>query len=88
MRPAGSATVPQPMRSGQTVSMATLLYTDPRFVEHDTTAGHPERPERMDAVGRGVAASVVAEDLVHLRPREATVDELARVHERSYLDAL
>lgn len=68
--------------------MATLLYTDPRFVEHDTTAGHPERPERMDAVGRGVAASVVAEDLVHLTPREATVDELARVHDRSYLDAL
>jgi acetoin utilization deacetylase AcuC-like enzyme len=68
--------------------MATLLYTDPRFGEHDTTPGHPERPERMDAVSRGVEASVAVEDLVRCTPRAATVDELARVHDRSYLDAL
>jgi acetoin utilization deacetylase AcuC-like enzyme len=68
--------------------MATLLYTDPRFVEHDTTPGHPERPQRMDAVSRGVDSSIVAEDLVRLAPREATVDELASVHDRPYLDAL
>ena len=68
--------------------MATLLYTDARFGEHDTSDGHPERPERMDAVARGVATSVVTDDLLRLAPRPATVDELARVHERSYLDAL
>ncbi len=77
-----------PHPSGQTVAMATLLYTDARFGEHDTSAGHPERPERMDAVARGVDSSVVADDLVRLAPRPATVDELALVHERSYLDAL
>lgn len=70
------------------MSMATLLYTDRRFGAHDTSPGHPERPERMDAVARGIEASVVAEDLIHLAPRLATVDELARVHERSYLGAL
>jgi acetoin utilization deacetylase AcuC-like enzyme len=68
--------------------MATLLYTDPRFGEHDTTPGHPERPERMDAVARGVETSVVVDDLVRRTPRPATVDELALVHDRSYLDAL
>lgn len=68
--------------------MATLLYTDPRFVDHDTRPGHPERAERMDAVERGVASSKVADDLVRAEPREATVDELAVVHDRSYLDAL
>ncbi len=77
-----------PHPSGQTVPMATLLYTDARFGEHDTSAGHPERPERMDAVARAVETSVVADDLVRLAPRPATVDELALVHERSYLDAL
>ena len=47
--------------------MATLLYTDPRFVEHDTSAGHPERPERMGAVDRGVLASTVQElSLIHI----------------------
>jgi acetoin utilization deacetylase AcuC-like enzyme len=33
-------------------------------------------------------ASVAVEDLVRCTPRAATVDELARVHDRSYLDAL
>jgi acetoin utilization deacetylase AcuC-like enzyme len=68
--------------------MATLLYTDPRFVEHDTSPGHPERRERMAAVDRGVAASPVVEDLTVVEPRLATIDELATVHDRGYLDAL
>ena len=68
--------------------MATLLYTDPRFLDHTTSPGHPERPERMAAVDRGVAASSVAEDLTLITPRPATVDELALVHDRDYLDAL
>lgn len=68
--------------------MVTLLYTDPRFRDHDTRPGHPERPERLAAVDRGVAASTVTDDLAHTAPRLATVDELARVHDRSFLDAL
>ena len=68
--------------------MATLLYTDPRFADHDTSPGHPERPERLDAVNRGVTESAVAEDLVVAEPRSATVDELARVHDRDFLVAL
>lgn len=68
--------------------MPTLLYTDPRFVEHDTSAGHPERPARMAAVIRGVERSLVGDDLIHGTPRPATADELAAVHDRGYLDAL
>ena len=68
--------------------MVTLLYTDPRFVEHRTGAGHPERPERMAAVDRGVASCPSADDLLAATPRPATIDELAVVHDRSYLEAL
>lgn len=71
-----------------TVSMATLFYTDPRFAELATSAGHPECPERMAAVSRGVAASPVVDDLTVVEPPMATVDELATVHDRRYLDAL
>src|SRR3546814_18820930 len=42
----------------------------------------------MDAVARGVETSVVVDDLVRHTPRPATVDALALVHDRSYLDAL
>ena len=68
--------------------MATLLYTDPRFAEHATSAGHPERPARMAAVDSGVAASPVVDDLVLAEARAASVDELAVVHDRDYLEAL
>ncbi|MGK2928323.1 MAG: histone deacetylase family protein [Acidimicrobiales bacterium] len=68
--------------------MATLLYTDPRFAEHVTSPGHPERPERMAAVDRGVAECTVADDLTLMTPRLASIDELAAVHDRDYLVAL
>jgi acetoin utilization deacetylase AcuC-like enzyme len=68
--------------------MATLLYTDPRFVEHATGPGHPERPERMAAVDRGVAACPSRDDLVTVTPRPATIDELSVLHDRGYLEAL
>jgi len=35
--------------------MRTLLITHPSFVEHDTGPGHPERPDRMRAIDRGLA---------------------------------
>ena len=68
--------------------MATLLYTDPRFVDHDTPAGHPERPERMTAVAHGVERCVAGDDLVAVEPRLASADEMECVHDRQYLDAL
>lgn len=68
--------------------MATLLYTDPRFAEHWVAPGHPERPERLEAVDRGIAASGVAEDLVPVTPREATSTELALVHDPDYISAI
>ncbi len=43
--------------------MATLLLTHPSFVEHDTGAGHPERPDRMRALDK-VLAHDIFKDLV------------------------
>ena len=60
-----------------------LIHSD-RFAEHQTPPGHPERPERaeiMDAVAatwRQQGAEIVA-------PRAATVEQLARVHDREHI---
>jgi acetoin utilization deacetylase AcuC-like enzyme len=64
-----------------------LLITSPRFEEHVTPPGHPERMERahvFDAAaerwrGRGVKA---------VAPRPARREELARVHTGAHLDAM
>jgi acetoin utilization deacetylase AcuC-like enzyme len=68
--------------------VAVLLVTHPRFLEHDTGPGHPERPARLDAVLAGVQSAELSDALVPMAPRPATRAELARVHPDAYLDAV
>ena len=68
--------------------MAVLLLTDPRFSDHDTGRGHPERPARLDAVLTGIHAAGVSEALISVEPVAATMADLERVHPASYLSAL
>jgi len=64
-----------------------ILISSPRFAEHQTPPGHPERPDRahvMDAVAarwRAAGGEVVA-------PREATHEQLARVHDIHYIQRI
>jgi acetoin utilization deacetylase AcuC-like enzyme len=51
---------------------------DPRFRDHVGPPGHPERPERLAAVGEAIAAR--ADALERLAPRPATSEEILRVH--------
>jgi acetoin utilization deacetylase AcuC-like enzyme len=59
---------------------------DPRFRDHRAPSGHPERPERLDAVE---LALLDFPDRVDTRPpRAATFDELHGVHDESMLRRL
>jgi acetoin utilization deacetylase AcuC-like enzyme len=67
--------------------MTTALIYDPIFLEHITPSRHPERSQRLEmAMGFLKALNWLERDgLVQLSPRAATVDELALVHEREYI---
>ncbi len=65
-----------------------LLAADPRFVDHDTGPGHPERPARLEAVAAGLVASGLGTDVVALESRSATRAELERVHPAAHLDRI
>jgi acetoin utilization deacetylase AcuC-like enzyme len=65
-----------------------LLATDETFGAHDPGPGHPERVARLGAVAEGVAAARVNDALSVLEPRDATVDELTRVHDPELLERL
>ena len=64
--------------------MSLIVISSERFAEHQTPPGHPESPERaevMDVVAnewRRRKGEIVA-------PREATREQLARVHDAEYL---
>ncbi|WP_431857849.1 histone deacetylase family protein [Azospirillum sp.] len=67
--------------------MTTLIFTHRDCFEHDTGPGHPESPERLDVVWQTLDRDAFR----HLERRdapEATVDQLARVHARDYVEAV
>ena len=66
-----------------------LLYgTHDAFALHDTGPHHPERPSRLGAVRAGIERAALAEAVVPFSPRQATDQELTRVHAPAYLEAL
>jgi len=64
-----------------------LIITSPRFEEHVTPPGHPERPERAH-VFDAVAARWAEKGGKTAPPRPAGREALARVHSGEYLDRL
>jgi acetoin utilization deacetylase AcuC-like enzyme len=60
-----------------------LIHTE-RFAEHQTPPGHPERPERADVLD-AVAQRWRADGVEVVAPREATREQLLRVHDADYL---
>jgi acetoin utilization deacetylase AcuC-like enzyme len=68
--------------------VAVLLATHPRFLDHETGRGHPERPARLGAVLDGLDAAGLGDALVRVEPRPATRAELERVHPAAHLDRL
>lgn len=64
-----------------------VLIFSPRFEEHTTPPGHPERPERA-RVFANVAARWQEKGLQVAEPRAATREELARVHDIAYVDGI
>jgi acetoin utilization deacetylase AcuC-like enzyme len=66
--------------------MEVVVAGHPASLRHDTGRHHPERPERIDATQRGVAASGAL--VVNVEAPEILRDELALVHRESYIDAI
>lgn len=67
--------------------MPLVLVSSPRFVDHVTPAGHPERPERAETL-EAVAARFREQGGEVVEPRLATDDDLARVHTREHIAAI
>ena len=61
------------------------LFSSPRFVEHTTPPGHPERPDRARVLTE-VAQTFNAGGGVVAHPQPAVQDDLARIHTATYLD--
>jgi acetoin utilization deacetylase AcuC-like enzyme len=63
-----------------------LLFDDVYLRHLSGSTGHPERPERLTAIRDGLEKAGLLSKLYRIAPRRATEDELALVHDRSYLE--
>jgi acetoin utilization deacetylase AcuC-like enzyme len=68
------------------MSSEILLVDDALFETHASRSNHPERPARLDAARVGVSRAGVR--VRSLPARDATREELERVHLPGYLDSL
>lgn len=68
--------------------MATGIVLSPRYRDHLTGDGHPERPERVAVIEERLAADGLLPRLVRLAPRPADDVALERVHPAAYLSTV
>lgn len=69
------------------MTMATLLIHHPVFTEHLVPFGHPERPERIQAVEAALAGERFA-PLLREEARMADVEMILLCHPQSHLEAM
>jgi len=62
----------------------TAIVIDPRYTEHDTGPGHPERPERLATLLE--LAEHLGDEFRTIDARPASGDELSLVHDPAYIE--
>lgn len=56
----------------------------PDYLKHDTGAGHPERPQRLEALVQHLLATPLWGRMSHLRPNPAPLESINLVHPERY----
>ena len=65
------------------MSHTGFVYDD-IFMKHEVMVGHPERPERLGAILDMLDETGLRDELTWIAPREASLDDIGRVHEPHY----
>lgn len=66
-------------------NLKTGLIYDPVYKEHVPGPGHPECPERCDAVMNGITGYIPESSLVRISPSPAGMEDLLLCHTREYI---
>ena len=61
---------------------------DDIFLTHETPRGHPERKERLISIVNALKSSPLWDQLTHIKPRKATLEELEMIHSHSYVEKI
>lgn len=66
----------------------TSIIYDGKYVEHKTSLGHPESPERLRAIDNGLKTTNIlgAETIKVIKPRYASIEDLQLIHTSDYVE--
>ena len=70
------------------VSAPVAFLTHERYLDHDPGSWHPECPDRLRAVWKGIDDADLGDAIERIVPRAANRTELLRVHDAGLVDAL
>lgn len=65
----------------------TGYISDPFYLKHENEP-HPENPGRLTAIQNKIESSKFYNNLALLQPRKATVEDIAKVHEKGYIESV
>jgi acetoin utilization deacetylase AcuC-like enzyme len=71
----------------QPESKTAFVYGD-IYLQHETGAGHPERPERLTAIVARLKKAGLLDELVAIQPREAPEEWLTTIHRPQHVAAI
>ena len=84
----GTLMLPAAEVSSAATADSSALLLDQVYREHDPGPGHPERPERYDAVTQAMNQAGLTKSMARIESRAATEDEIAACHSRAYIQAV
>ncbi len=68
--------------------LKTGITIDPRYTQHLTGTGHPERPERYNAVIQGIQKTVSQAKIKYISPSPAGEEDILLCHTQDYLQSV
>lgn len=68
--------------------MPVTIFTHPDCLKHEMGFGHPESPQRLQAIIAALKSAPFADQLVWKTPPQATKEALIRVHDPAYVDSI
>jgi acetoin utilization deacetylase AcuC-like enzyme len=67
--------------------MSQLAFiTHPIYFDHDTGAGHPERPQRLQSILDKLETNMLGRQITRIEPEKATKKTIELVHTTEYID--
>ncbi|MGO9379355.1 MAG: histone deacetylase [Dissulfurispiraceae bacterium] len=59
---------------------------DDIFLKHETPAKHPESKDRLTAIIKVLRKSQIWDNLIHVKPRRASYEDIAMIHTERYIN--